>query len=193
MAGAISAGWRIQTGVVEALLIRELATRFGRSNIGFLWIMAEPLLFAVLVGVVWTFLRGRVEHQGIATSAFVATGYIPLTMFRHSLSRALKIFTANSSLMYHRQIKILDFIFVRFLIEVIGAMMAFVFIATVFGMLGIMPAPQYPGFMLAGWLEYCLFTLALTFGALGVVLLLAAVPMALVGSLATDSGLRGDA
>ena len=27
-------------------MIRELVTRFGRENIGFLWMMVEPLLFA---------------------------------------------------------------------------------------------------------------------------------------------------
>ena len=29
-------GWRIQRRVVGALMIRELVTRFGRENIGFL-------------------------------------------------------------------------------------------------------------------------------------------------------------
>jgi len=32
-------GWRIQARVIGALMIRELNTRFGRDNIGFLWIM----------------------------------------------------------------------------------------------------------------------------------------------------------
>ena len=46
-------GWDIQKRVIGALMLRELTTRFGRENIGFLWIMVEPLLFAVLVGILW--------------------------------------------------------------------------------------------------------------------------------------------
>ena len=69
---SLAAGWRIQRRVISALMMRELITRFGRENIGFLWIMAEPLLFAVLVGVIWQFMKGPEEH-GIGIIAFVAS------------------------------------------------------------------------------------------------------------------------
>jgi capsular polysaccharide transport system permease protein len=124
---SFAAGWRIQRRVIGALMIRELVTRFGRENIGFLWVMVEPLLFAVLVGLIWRFMKGPEEH-GVSVIAFVATGYLPLTFFRHAVTRSVRIFTVNSSLMYHRQIKVLDFVFVRVLIEMIGSMMAYLFI-----------------------------------------------------------------
>lgn len=155
-----SAGWRIQRQVISALMIRELVTRFGRENIGFLWMMAEPLLFAGLVGVIWRYMHGPEEH-GVSIVAFVASGYIPLTLFRHAVSRCIKVFTVNGSLLYHRQIKILDFIFVRFLIEVIGSMMAFLFIAVVLFVFGEFPIPSDLGALLAGWLLYCVFTFSL--------------------------------
>lgn len=155
-----AAGWRIQRRVIGALMIRELVTRFGRENIGFLWIMVEPLLFAVLVGIVWRFMKGPEEH-GVSIIAFVATGYIPLTFFRHAVTRSVRIFTVNSSLMYHRQIKVLDFILVRVLIEVIGGTMAFLFIGTILVFLNEFPVPADIGALLAGWLLYCLFTFSL--------------------------------
>ena len=55
-------GWNVQVRVIHALMIRELLTRFGRENIGFLWIMAEPLLFAGLVGVLWHFTTVSYTH-----------------------------------------------------------------------------------------------------------------------------------
>jgi capsular polysaccharide transport system permease protein len=140
-------------------MIRELVTRFGRENIGFLWMMVEPLLFAVLVGIVWRFIKGPEEH-GISVVAFVATGYIPLTLFRHVLGRSIRLFSANGSLMYHRQVKILDFMLVRFLIEVIGSMMAFVFIAAVLMAVDEFPVPADVGTLIIGWMIYCLFTFA---------------------------------
>jgi capsular polysaccharide transport system permease protein len=154
------AGWRIQRRVISALMIRELVTRFGRENIGFLWMMVEPLLFAGLVGITWRYMKGPEEH-GVSVVAFVASGYIPLTLFRHAVTRCTKVFTVNGSLLYHRQIKIIDFIFVRFMIEIIGAMMAFLFIAVILFVLGEFPMPADVGALLAGWALYCLFTFSL--------------------------------
>lgn len=153
-------GWRIQRRVVGALMIRELITRFGRENIGFLWIMAEPLLFAVLVGFVWRFMKGPEEH-GISIIAFVVSGYIPLVMFRSGVTRAVKVFTVNGSLMYHRQVTALDLVLVRVVIEVIGHLMAFAFIGAVLIAVGEFPLPYDLWYFFLGWTLYSLFTFSI--------------------------------
>jgi capsular polysaccharide transport system permease protein len=158
--GKFGRGWGTQRRVIGALMVRELLTRFGRENIGFLWIMVEPLLFALLVGVLWRFMKGPEEH-GVSVVAFVASGYIPLTLFRNSVNRSVRVFSVNSSLMYHRQIKVLDFITVRFLIEMIGGMMAYLLIGVLLLMVGEFPAPADYGWLLIGWLMYSLFTFSL--------------------------------
>ena len=150
---------QIQRRVIGALMMRELLTRYGRHNIGFLWIIVEPLLFAVLVGVVWRFMWGTTKH-GLGVMSFVVSGYIPLVLFRQSVSRAAGIFQANAGLMYHRHIKVLDFVLVRFLIELIGIMMAYVSIAIVLMGLGLFPIPYDLGLMLLGGLYDALFVLA---------------------------------
>ncbi len=155
-------GWRIQARVIHALMIRELHTRFGRENIGFLWIMVEPLLFAGLVAIIWRVMKGPEEH-GIGIIAFVVTGYIPITLFRHGVSRSVSVFIANSSLMYHRQVKVVDFVLVRFLIEFIGSMMAYVFIASILIFFDEFPIPVDPGLLVAGWMLYSFFVLSLCF------------------------------
>lgn len=157
---ALSEGWRIQVRVIIALMHRELTTRFGRENIGFLWIMVEPLLFAGLVSIIWAYLKGPEDH-GVGIVAFVVSGYLPLTLLRHSLARSLNIFQANGSLMYHRQIRIIDFVFVRVLLEVIGGMMAYFFIGTILVFFGLFPVPSNIGLMIGGWAIYALFSLSL--------------------------------
>lgn len=152
-------GLRVQLKVIKALMIRELVTRFGRENIGFLWIMAEPLLFAGLVGMVWTYTHGASNH-GIGVVPFVVSGYIPLTFMRHSFSQSARIFVANSALLYHRQIKILDFIFVRVALEAMGAMMAFMFGGVVLGFFDNFPIPSDVASLIGGWAIYVLFVLS---------------------------------
>ena len=148
--------WDVQVRVIHALVIRELTTRFGRENIGFLWIMVEPLLFAGLVGLLWRLTRGPEEH-GISIIAFVATGYIPITLFRHGVQRSVIVFTTNNSLLYHRQIKIVDFILSRCIIEVLGCMMAYLFMGLVLVAVGEFPVPSDIGLFIAGWTLYALF------------------------------------
>lgn len=160
MGSNIITGWRVQRRVIGALMIRELNTRYGRENIGFLWIMVEPLLFAVLVGIVWRMLKGPEEH-GISVVAFIASGYIPITLFRHAVNRSVRVFSVNSSLMYHQQIKVLDFITVRFLVEFIGSMMAYFFIVVILIFLHEFPVPDNLGLLFAGWFLYALFTFSL--------------------------------
>lgn len=160
--GHLRSGLQIQVKVIKALMIRELITRFGRENIGFLWIMAEPLLFAGLVGLFWTVMKGPEEH-GVGIVAFVASGYIPLTFLRNTFGRCVSIFVANGSLMYHRQIKLMDFVFVRVLIEFIGATMAWIFMSLVLGYFGLFPMPADLGLVIAGWLIYFFFVLSMGF------------------------------
>lgn len=152
-------GWNIQVRVIGALMVRELTTRFGRENIGFLWIMVEPMLFALGVGILWRFMKGPVE-LGFDVIAFTVSGYIPLVLFRSVISRSIMSFTANGSLMYHRQIKVLDILLVRFLIELIGHMMAYLGIALFLGALGIFPVPYDVGYVILGGAYYAFFTLA---------------------------------
>lgn len=155
-------GGRIQFRVITALMLRELTTRFGRENIGFLWIMAEPLLFGGLVSILWAAMKGPEEH-GVGIVAFVISGYLPLTMFRNAVNRSISVFQVNSSLMYHRQIQIMDFIFVRVLVEVAGTLMAYLFVGAILMYFDMFPVPDDLGLFVFGFLLYGFFTLSVCF------------------------------
>ena len=59
--------------VINALLMREVLTRFGRHNIGFLWMVVEPMMFTLGVTALWL-LTNHKEGQ-LSVMAFVLTGY----------------------------------------------------------------------------------------------------------------------
>ena len=45
----------IQKKGIGALLMREIITRYGRNNIGFLWLFVEPLLLTLVMVLMWKF------------------------------------------------------------------------------------------------------------------------------------------
>lgn len=157
-----SEGWRVQTRVIGALMVREMITRFGRENIGFLWLIVEPLLFAGLVAVLWHYAHGDEEH-GISVVTFVVSGYMPLVLFRHSVSRSTLLFKVNGSLLYHRQVKIVDFIFVRFLLEFIGHLIGYFFIGIALILTGLSSVPADFFYLFVGWFYYSFFALSFCF------------------------------
>src|SRR4051812_1141649 len=55
----------VQRRVIGALLMREIQLRWGRRNLGFAWIFLEPLIFALPVLTMWSFM-----HSGMDRGAY---------------------------------------------------------------------------------------------------------------------------
>ena len=149
----------LQLRVIFALLMREIHTRYGRENIGFLWVIGEPILFCAGVAVVWTAMRPPHDH-GLPVTAIVITGYVPLTMWRHSVFRAVKSFEANGSLLFHRQVTPLDIITARVLLEVSGTIMAGYLVSLGAMLVGMMKPPVDIGLIYLGLGFHVLFCYA---------------------------------
>ena len=66
--------WTINRRVIGALLMREMLTRYGRNNIGFLWLFVEPMLFTLVITAFWTATRS-IHGSAIPIVAFALTGY----------------------------------------------------------------------------------------------------------------------
>lgn len=142
---AFATQWR----VIHALIMREIHTRYGRENIGFLWVIGEPILFCAGVAIVWTAIRPSHEH-GLRMTAMVVTGYVPLTMWRHTMQRATKAFEVNSSLLFHQLVTPLDIIIARTTLEVLGTILAGALVLVGAVTLGYMELPTSWGLVYAG-------------------------------------------
>lgn len=149
----------LQIKVIQALMVRELHTRYGRENIGFLWIIGEPILFCGGVSIMWTAIRPPYDN-GIPMTAFVITGYVPLTIWRHCVGRAVKAFDANGSLLFHRQVTPMDIIVSRVYLEIIGTVMAGILVGCCASMIGYMTAPYSWALMYIGVGYEIMFSLA---------------------------------
>lgn len=133
--------FKVQRRVVGALIIREIYSRFGRENLGFAWIIGEPLIFAFPVLFVWHLIKAPFE-RGLPLVPFFWTGYLPLLLFRHMSARMLMFVRANAGLLYHSQITIFDLFLGRALLEILSNLAAVTFSGAVLLTLGAIPVPQ---------------------------------------------------
>ncbi|ASK27544.1 ABC transporter permease [Neisseria chenwenguii] len=150
----------IQKRVTGALLMREIITRYGRNNIGFLWLFVEPLLMTAFILMIWTFFRAD-SVSTLNIVAFVVTGYPLMMMWRNASNRAIGAISSNASLLYHRNVRVLDTIFTRMLLEIAGATIAQMAIMAVLVIMGWMDAPSDIFYMLIAWILMALFAVGL--------------------------------
>lgn len=151
---------KIQGRVIGALLMREIITRYGRNNIGFLWLFAEPLLMTLMLVLLWKFVRA--DHiSSLNMVAFVMTGYPMAMMWRNASNRAVGAISANQSLLYHRNVRVLDTVFARELLEIAGATVAQIVIVSVLFLVGWIDVPSDPFYMLLAWLMMAWFAVGL--------------------------------
>jgi capsular polysaccharide transport system permease protein len=150
-----------QLGVIGALTQRELHARFGRENIGYLWLIGEPLLLASIVSLLHTSSVVGVEGKGMSPFAFTVIGYCLFIIYRGCFNRADHLFDSSTPLFYHRMIHPLDIILARWIVEVLGCISALVILMGIGIMLGIAYPPARPLYLfsaafLISWLGFSL-------------------------------------
>jgi capsular polysaccharide transport system permease protein len=156
----------IQRRVLHALLMRELITRFGRENLGVLWLVIEPMMFTLGVATLWT-ASGLHRGSPIPIVAFAVTGYSSVLLWRNSANRSGGAITQNKQLLFHRNVRVIDVLLTRIAIEVGGATCSFIVLASLFTFVGWMPLPQDLLKVVFGWIMLAWFgaSLALLIGA----------------------------
>lgn len=155
----------VQLRVIGALLRREMLTRYGRSNIGFLWLFAEPMLFLSMIMVVWGVRR---SGMSIPVAAFTITGYPVAMLWRNAVSRGKNAISPNNSLLYHKNVKVLDIFTARIILELSGVIASFFFLVITLTFFGLTSLPENPlkvifGLFLTAWFG---FAFAMVIGAL---------------------------
>lgn len=150
----------VQGRVIHALLMREVITRFGRENIGALWLVGEPMIFTLGVAALWGAL-GLNHGSSIPIVAFAITGYSSVLMWRNSVNRCGDAIKVNMNLLFHRNVKLIDVFMARIIIEMAGATASFAILAVFFTSIGWMELPVDLMRVLQGWMMLAWFGSAL--------------------------------
>lgn len=141
----------IQGNVLRALLMREVLTRYGRHNIGFLWLFVEPMLFTLGVTGLWT-IAGLHKVSSLPIAAFALTGYSTVLLWRNMPSRCIGSLMPNGALMYHRNVRTIDIYLSRVILEFLGASMSFVLLGATLIATEVISPPENILLVSAAWI-----------------------------------------
>lgn len=155
---------KLQVRAIGALFMREVLTRYGRHNVGFLWLFLEPMLLTLGVTILWHYTF-HTTVGNISVTAFAVTGYSCVQLWRTTAGRCIHALQPNLSLLYHRNVKFLDIYAARILLELAGATTALTVMTMVFVSLDLMSPPVDLAPVMLGW-----FLLAWFGASLGLVL-----------------------
>lgn len=144
--------FKLHGRVVGALLMREMATRFGREGLGFAWLVAEPLVFCLGVIFLWALTKPTFNSEhGIQLAPFVMSGYMCLILIRHLINLLTPAIQANMGLLYHRLVTPMHILIARMVLEIGGATIAFVVLYLALLAIGQVGPPHNILLLYAGW------------------------------------------
>jgi len=121
--------------VIRALFLRELDMRMSVGKSGLFWTFFEPFLqifIFVAIRVAIVNHTGKTLASHYAVGAFIASGFIAFNLFKHILNTSKGAFQANKGLFAYKQVKPIDTIISRVLVETFLSSV----IVTVFLLLG---------------------------------------------------------
>jgi len=109
---------QILISVIKALFLRELNTKMSVGKLGLFWTFFEPFMQVSMFILIRVVIIGRGEGSNFDYAVFMAAGFIAFNMFRHILSGSTGAFTANKGLFSYKQVKPIDTIIARALVQV---------------------------------------------------------------------------
>ncbi|MDF0487749.1 ABC transporter permease [Sphingomonas sp. H39-1-10] len=157
-------GFDSQCHVIGALIIRELHTRYGRDNIGYLWMLAEPMLLAGAVAVIHVGSEGtgNIHGSDLRAVPFALTGYCVFIIFRSIVSRSETALESNKTLLFHRMVTVFDILFSRALLEFLSTVCALAILLSAAVILGLAAPPARPLLFLAAVFLFSWFAFAIS-------------------------------
>lgn len=151
---------RVQFRIIKALIFREIITRYGRQNIGFLWVFIEPIIFTLGVSALWFLVKG-IASDTVTPFAFALTGYSSVLLWRNSANRCVLAVEPNMALMYHKNVNLIDVFLARLILEIIGVTISFIVLFIIFFFFDQIFLPDNLYKVLLAWFLLIWFALAL--------------------------------
>jgi len=115
-----------------ALILREMATRFGTRPGGYLWAIVQPLSIILILAFAFSLLM-RTPSLGTSFILFKATGILAFQMFQQNSNLIARSLLFSKALLQYPRIVWIDVILARFILNVmIGLITSWIILAGVF-------------------------------------------------------------
>ncbi len=129
--------WVSQMRVIGALFNHQAASRFGEYRLGFVWMLLEPLIGVLVVGLVIGAIAGRTVPE-IPYPFFVLNGMLMLKLLTSCMSIGVNVVSgSNTGLLVYPTVRPLDPLLARFVFEFLSIGFSFVLFCIVGEWLGI--------------------------------------------------------
>ncbi|GAB5469200.1 MAG: ABC transporter permease [Rhodospirillales bacterium] len=109
-------GVRVQIQVLNGLVLRELAARFGRRGAGLIFTFISPMAQASIIAILRVVV-GAPGYAGMATFPFTACGVLYYRAFRTMAGDQIDAVPRNNGLLYFHKVTTLDIYFATFLVN----------------------------------------------------------------------------
>lgn len=136
--------WEIQRAVLFALVLREMSTRVGGQWVGAVWTLFEPLAHVLMLVAVIGAMQTATLTPGMDFPVYLATGLVLYFLFQNLALRLMDGIDANKGLYAYRQVKPLDTLLARGMVETLMNMLVLSFTLGLLAWLGHTVVPGRP-------------------------------------------------
>lgn len=114
----------IQLRVLGALILRETRTRFGKSQLGYLWAVMEPVAIVATFALAFHAL-GRPPLYGDSLFLFFTASVIPYHVYRRVTTFVASAVESNQALLAYPPVKPIDLFLARAGLEIATGVLVF--------------------------------------------------------------------
>jgi len=116
--------WVNQRLVLKAMLHREAITRFGKYKMGVLWMVLEPLVSVIVLGLVLGPIVGRTAPD-MPYAFFLLNGMVLLNTLVGPTTSAIGAINSNRGLLVFPKVQPMDILLARFIFELLTSLLSF--------------------------------------------------------------------
>ena len=134
---------QVTLSVWKALLLRGAVMRLFSSRAAWFWLLLEPVWHIGYMMLIFAVVKVR-HVAGIETTVWVMAGLLSFFAFRRPAQQGMNAVNANSALYTYRQVKPIDAVLTRCVLEGLLAIVTTVIIVSLTAMAGIDVVPDDP-------------------------------------------------
>jgi len=133
----------VTLSVWKAVFLREALDRISKERLSWVWVLLEPIIHIGFFLLIFALLRAR-QVGGIDTLVWIMVGMLAFFFFRRPAQQGINAIQSNRALFTFRQVKPLDVVLVRAMLEGFLMLMIAIMTLALAGLAGYQVMPSDP-------------------------------------------------